>query len=245
LPVRVVPGDLGGPVDIAFIKDTAYVLVTLVGSDYGGNADVGIYRMDGPDSYTTIADIGSWSITNPSESEVMVPSGVQYAMQPYRDGFLVTDGHHNRVLQVSLNGGISEVIAFGDVVPTGLDLSGNEVFLAEAGAIPHNPEDGMVVSFKTKSPAAVQVASGASMLVDVEFGPGRALFALSQGAWPADSYEGAPAIPNTGALVKANKDGTFTIILEDLDRPTSLEFIKNTAYVLTLNGEVWKIEGGF
>jgi hypothetical protein len=28
-----------------------------------------------------------------------------------------------------------------------------------------------------------------------------------------------------------------------LDRPTSLEFIGNTAYVVTLTGEIWKIDG--
>lgn len=30
---------------------------------------------------------------------------------------------------------------------------------------------------------------------------------------------------------------------EDLDRPTSLEVIGNTAYVVTLTGEIWKIDG--
>jgi hypothetical protein len=30
--------------------------------------------------------------------------------------------------------------------------------------------------------------------------------------------------------------------LEGLDRPTSLEVIGNTAYVVTLSGEIWKME---
>ena len=54
--------------------------------------------------------------------------------------------------------------------------------------------------------------------------------------------EGSPAEPNTGALVEVNSDGTFTPIVQGLDRPTSLEFIGNTAYVLTLTGDVWKIK---
>jgi hypothetical protein len=28
-----------------------------------------------------------------------------------------------------------------------------------------------------------------------------------------------------------------------LDQPTSLEFIRNTAYVVPLGGEIWKIDG--
>jgi hypothetical protein len=51
-----------------------------------------------------------------------------------------------------------------------------------------------------------------------------------------------PAVPNTGALVEVNADGTFTVIMDGLDRPTSLEFIGNTAYVVTLTGEIWKID---
>jgi hypothetical protein len=50
-------------------------------------------------------------------------------------------------------------------------------------------------------------------------------------------------VPNTGALVKVNGDGTFTVITDTLDRPTSLEFIGNRAYVVTLTGEIWKIDG--
>ena len=40
-----------------------------------------------------------------------------------------------------------------------------------------------------------------------------------------------------------NGDGTFTVVIDGLDRPTSLEFIGNTAYIVTLTGEIWKIDG--
>src|SRR5262249_25575965 len=108
--------------------------------------------------------------------------------------------------------------------------------------IPHLPENGKVVAFGPKSPAPTVVASGARLLVDVEFGPGNTLYALSQGVWDGPR-EGTPALPDTGALVKANEDGTFTTVIDGLDRPTSLEFIGKTAYVVTLTGEVWKIDG--
>jgi len=54
--------------------------------------------------------------------------------------------------------------------------------------------------------------------------------------------DGFPAKPNTGSLVRVNANGTFTVVLEGLDRPTSLDFIGNTAYVVNLAGEIWKIE---
>jgi len=40
-----------------------------------------------------------------------------------------------------------------------------------------------------------------------------------------------------------NGNGGVNVIADDLDRPTSLEIIGNTADVVTLTGEIWKIEG--
>jgi hypothetical protein len=239
LPKSIV--GLGGAMDVAFIGTTAYALVTLVGPDVGGSDVVGIYRVDGPDSFTVVADIGAFALSNPPVTPFDIPTGVQYALETYRGGFLVTDGHHNRVLRVTLDGEITELIAFGNIVPTGLAVWGNTVYMAEAGPVPHEPEDGKVVSFGPKSPTATEVASGASLLVDVEFGRGRTLYALSQGDF-GGGPPGSPAAPNTGSLVKVNGNGTFTVLADGLDRPTSLEFIGNTAYVVTLTGEIWKFD---
>ena len=233
---------VGGAMDLAFIGNTAYALVTLVGPDLGGSDVVGIYRVDGPHTVTVIADIGAYSTANPPSSPFLVPTGVQYAMQRYRGGFLVTDGHHNRVLRVTLDGEIFDAIAFDNIVPTGIEVRGNKVYLAQAGPVPHLPETGKIVSFTPPSATASFVASGAPLLVDVEFGPARRLYALSQGDFPVGNPEGTPAAPDTGALVKANRNGTFTSVVEGLNQPTSLEFIGDTAYVVTLNGSIWKIE---
>jgi hypothetical protein len=114
--------------------------------------------------------------------------------------------------------------------------------MAEAGPVPHLPEDGKVVAFRPNSPAVREVASGSPLLVDVEFGRGHRLYALSQGVG-SGGPEGSPALPNTGALVKASRDGTFIVVIDGLNQPTSLEFIGKTGYVVTLGGEIWKIKG--
>lgn len=53
---------------------------------------------------------------------------------------------------------------------------------------------------------------------------------------------GDPALPNTASLLRVNDDDGFTVVIDHLDRPTSLEFIGNTACVISLAGEVWKVE---
>jgi sugar lactone lactonase YvrE len=243
LPRTIVDVGIGGAIDVAFIGNTAYVLVTLVGTDVGGNDTVGIYRVDGPNSFTVVADIGAFALANPPSTPFDDPTGLQYAMQPFRRGFLVTDGHHNRLLRVTLDGEVVELAAFGNTVPTGLEKRRNTVYMGEAGPIPHLPEDGRVVSFqKRKSPAVTAVASGASLVVDVEFGRNHQLYALAQGDWPPGNEPGSPALPNTGELVKVNRDGTFTVVVDGLNLPTSVEFIGDTAYVVTLAGEILRID---
>ena len=233
---------IGGAIDVAFIGKTAYVLVTLVGPDVGGSDVDGIYRVDGPDSFTVVADNGAFNILNPPTIQFpyLFVTGLQYALQTYGGGFLVADSHLNRVLRVTLDGEISVLIAFDNIVPTGLEVRGNTVYMAEAGPDPHTPETGKVVSFAPKSPSAMEVASGVPFVLDVEFGGGGSLYALSHGSF--DPITGG-AVPYTGALVKVNGDGTVTHIMDGLNQPTSLEFIGNTAYFVTLTGEVWRIDG--
>jgi sugar lactone lactonase YvrE len=241
LPRAIPDVGIGGAIDVAFIGDTAYVLVTLVGPAFD-QPDVvnGIYKVWKDGKATVVADLGAWSIAHPPATDFFVPSGVQYALESFRGGLLVTDGHHNRVLRVSRHGDIRELAAFGNVVPTGLDVHGRTIVMGEAGPIPHLPENGRV----TRLPAT-QVASGASLIVDVEFGRRHALYALSQGVWdlpPTPENEGKPAAPHTGRLLRVKQDGTFSAVVEKLDRPTSLDFIGDTAFVVTLTGEVLRID---
>ena len=235
----------GGVVDVAFIGKTAYALVTGVASDSGGTNVVGIYRVDGPASFTVVADIGEFNLLNPPTIPFHfdLPTGFQFAIETYRGGFLVTDANLNRVLRVTLDGEISVFIDFDNIVPTGLAVFGETVLMAEGGPDPHTPQTGKVVSFGPKSSTATEVASGIPWVLDLQFGLGRTLYALSFGTFDPNTESLNLAVPNTGALVKVNGDGTFTVIMDGLDQPTSLEFIGNKAYVVTLTGEIWVIDG--
>jgi hypothetical protein len=247
LPQRFPGLPFGGVMDVAFYGSTAYALVTvvepgLVACDPGL---IGIYRIDGPSSSTLVADIGAFACDNPPPTAFALPTGVQYALEPFRGGFLVTDGHHNRVYRVALDGAVTQMIQFGDIVPTGLAVHGNTIYMAEAGPVPHEPQDGKIVSFQPGSSSATTVASGARLAVDVEIGRGQTLFALSQGEFPCGgdpSCAGSPASHDTGALLRANAGGTMTTVADGLDQPSSLEVIGNSAYVVTLGGDVVKID---
>ncbi len=240
LPPSIV--GIGGAMDVVFKAGIAYVLVTLVGPDVGGTGVVGVYRVDDPTHFTVIADIGAFALAHPPATDFFIPTGLQYAIEKYGDGFLVTDGHHNRVYKVTLDGTVRELIAFGNIVPTGLEIRDDSVFMAEAGPVPHLPRDGKIVRIRPGSNAVNEVATGGRLLVDVEFGAGHR-WALSQGYFTPGQDPGSPADPNTGRLLKVTGDG-FTGVAWRLNQPTSLEIIGRNAYVVTLGGEIWKIRLG-
>jgi hypothetical protein len=250
LPTQVL--GVGGAMDLAFIGQTAYVLVTLVGGDivggpHIGDATVGIYRLGRDGRFTVFADIGDWSVAHPPTTDHFITTGVQYALQRYGRGLLVTDGHHNRVLRISADGTVDELLAVDNVVPTGLETFGSLVLMAEAGPLPHRPEDGRVVAFGARPGTTFEVAAGAGLLVDVERGRGLELYALSQGEWDGVA-EGSPAIPDTGRLVEVRWGGELEPVVGGdgrelvLDRPTSLEVVGDTAYVVGLTGTVVRID---
>jgi len=242
LPPSVV--GIGGAIDVAFLGGTAYVLVTLVGPDVGGNGVVGIYRVDEHQSVSVIADIGAWAIANPPATAFDVPTGVQYAIDAYDGGFLVTDGHHNRVLRVTLDGQISEFASFGNIAPTGLAIAGPLVLMGQAGPVPHLPEEGKVLALSATLKTGLELASGGPLLVDVEFGCGDHIFALAQGEFPPGNPPGSPALPNTGSLLEMDGAGRLVELLGDVNLPTSLEIIGDTAYIVSLAGDIWTVDLG-
>jgi len=73
---------------------------------------------------------------------------------------------------------------------------------------------------------------GAAPGFDVEFGRGRALFALAQGHVGPGHDSGSPADSNTGQLLRADGDSGFTVVASGLNQPTSLEMIGNAADVV-------------
>jgi hypothetical protein len=244
----------GGTFDVTFIGNTAYALVSEVSPDTSiadPTLDLhgidGIYRIDGPDRFTVIADIGTWEMANPPPPTIslIVPSGVQFSFLPFGDGFVVNDAHLNRVLHVTPDGQITELLQFGDVVPTGLARWGTDFYMSQAGPLmPGDPasEIGQVVAFNIKTLNPVEVVGGISLPIDVEFGPGRMLYVLSQGTHDIYDYEGSPADPNTGALLRVNPDKTTTTVVSGINLPTSVKFIGNTAFVVCYTGEIWRIE---
>ena len=134
-------------------------------------------------------------------------------------------------------GAVTELIQLGNVVSTGLAIRLGTVWFAEVGAVINTPANGRVSSFRLDAATATAnvVGSGRTMVIDVEFSADGVLYAVTQGGSPGAVDPGAPGLPDSARLLRVNSDGTFTVLVDTLDLPTSLDIDGDTAYLTTFN----------
>ena len=187
-----------------------------------------------------VADIGAWSEANPPDTDFVLKAGVQYAMEPFRGGFAVTDGHHNRVVYARRDGEVRELLALDNVVPTGLAAAGRTLFMGLAGRGPPSPRGRQGRRDRAARRGGDRVRSAAGRRRGAR--PDRRLYALSQGIWRPPGNPGSPASADTGSLTRVDH-GRLTPVAGPLDRPTSVAFSRRSAFVVTLTGKVMRIDG--
>lgn len=256
LPKQIPGFGVGGPMDVSFIGDVAYVMVSVAGADVGGPDELmGIYRLKKNGTFAVFADLGTWSRKHPpTDPDWFVGQGVQYAMDVWRGGLLVTDGHLGRVIRVNRHGRISELVGFSstDSVPLGLEMVDGKVFLTTAGPIPHLPSTAKIRKVRRDGTTNVVARWGRGyrgnrgLIVDVEDAGDGPMYGLMQGYWnldPTPENEGFPAKHDTGEIVVVRADGTFSTVVGKLDQPTSMELVGDVAYVVTYTGTVLRIKG--
>lgn len=236
-------GGAGGVIDVAFIGDTMYILLTNTGEAFGfADFPIGIYEVEDDGDLTLVADIGGFNDDNPVDFPDASPGGNPFSFTPYgSDAFIVTDGNFNRVLLAGLDGDIEIVVSFDNNVPTGTAVDGDDVYITEIGSYPHTAEKGLVLSVDVEAGTAEQIASGYANMIDVEFGEDGTLYALNMG--DEQVGEGPPAAPFTGTIFIVEPDGDLVPIVTGFMQATSLDIHGDDAFVTTLFGEVWKVEG--
>ncbi len=176
---------------------------------------VGIYRVDGPTSFTVIADIGAFSVANPAETDVRRPdrtSSTRWSRTAA--GSWSPTGTTTACCGSHSTARSPKLIAFDNIVPTGLAVPGQHACSWPRPAPSRTcPRTARSCRSCRSRRLATEVASGARLLVDVEFGRGPTLYALSQGDLPGRRLRRLARRCRTPAqLVKVNWDGTFTVV---------------------------------
>lgn len=229
-----------GIIDVAFIGDDMYVLLTgslpFAGLDEYPN---GVYLVE-DDGLTLVGDIGAFAMANePIFGEA--PDGNPFAMLASDDGLYVTDGNHNRIYFVALDGEVTEVAGYGNIVPTGLGMNDGTLYMTEIGVYPHTPEDGKVSTVDTETGETEVITSGYAYLIDIAWDEDGTAYVLSMGN-EVDETVQAPAFPFTGKLLRLEEDNTLTVLVDGFNLVTSLDISDGDAFIVGLTGEAWKVE---
>ena len=191
IPQRAAAVDrgLGGAFDVEFIDGIAYVLVTVVGTDIGGHDVVGIYRRDGPSSFTVIADIGAFAAAHPPQTNFFIPH-----RRAVRDG-AVPRGlpGHGRAPQPGLPGLARRPRLRAPCVrrhrPDRPGDPGNTIYMAEAGPTPicHRPAGSSRSARRIQRPSWWPPAPGSSSTwsspATASMASHRAIFPVGNGRW--------------------------------------------------------------
>jgi hypothetical protein len=241
LPSLAVDGEGSGIADVAFIGSNLYFLLTGSMNEVGVEEwPNGVYRVTGDSGAVLVADISAFNDANPVDFPDAFPGGNPFGLQVRSGEFIATDGNYNRVLRITTGGNVSILTSFDNVVPTGIEATdGGPVYVTQFSAFPHAPADGKVVQITVPSGAVSEIASGFSQMIDVEFGPGNQLYALNFGD-AAGEQEGEP--PPSGKLFRV-EGSTLTPLVDGIAVPTSLDIDGETAFITTLAGQVWKVDG--
>jgi hypothetical protein len=253
------PESARGAADIVFMGDTLYYMTFFGGQPYGlPNNPVGIYRVNSGGTHTLIADLGAFAVANPGpasdqddpmnphDGPPRDPFGEPYDLEVRGNSFLVADAELNRILSVTLDGKISIAKQLENVVPTGSASANGTFFVSLLGPFPNLPSTGKVIAVNPTTGVTADVAGGVSNMIQVDF-DGITLYSMNLGdQQDFDDPPGGPfwpAEPFTGAIWQVDVDqGRLIPKVTGFNLPIHMEIANDTAFVLTLTGELWKVE---
>jgi sugar lactone lactonase YvrE len=232
----VAAGDVG-PADVALVDGELFVLT---GEGYDDGLSRAILRIAPSGEPGLFASLLAFvqSIEPPNSlmgaSALLASNPYALAVAPDSAAFYVSDGASGRVFRVDRSGTI-RIFAELDGMPplTGLAFAPDgRLHVAMLSELPIAPGNGAV--YKADSTGALSVvAPGLTLPVDIAFDEHGALYVLefSNAANVANPY--APA---SGRLLRIDSSGSRSVVLDQLDYPTSMLFTPAGDLLLTLGG---------
>jgi sugar lactone lactonase YvrE len=241
LPFTRLPahGDVGAA-DVAFIDGTLFVL-TGEGRDALARS---VLRVLPDRSVQPVASLLNFAAAGLPRD--LIGSGIvaanPSAMVAAPDGsaLFVTDGASGRVLRVGLDGDIRLFAELPGMPPlTGLAFGPDgRLYFADFSALPHAPGSGAIWAADSAGELAV-AAAGLTMPIDVGFDAAGAMYVLefSDGRRPSQPYAAG-----LGRLLRIERDGARTVVLDHLNYPTAMAFSRAGDLYIAVNG-AWSAPG--
>jgi sugar lactone lactonase YvrE len=241
LPFTHLPdhGDVGAA-DVAMIGDALYVLTG------EGHAALSrsVLRVLPDRSVQPVASLLNFAAAGLSGD--LITSGLvasnPFAMVAAPDGsaLYVTDGASGRVLRVALAGAVQPFAELPRMPPLGGLAFGPDgrLYFANFSALPHAPGSGAIWA-ADRSGKLTLATAGLTMPIDLGFDRAGTLYVLefSDGRRPAQPYAAG-----LGRLLRIERDGTRTVVLDRLNYPTAMVFSRAGDLYIAVNG-AWSAPG--
>ncbi len=226
-------GDVGAA-DLAMLKGGLYLL-TGEGYDLLSRSVLRVTFGGPPQPVASIRNFAAASLPRDLLDTSLVAAN-PYAMVAAPDGSVlyVADGASGRVLRVALDGKISVFAELPNMPPlTGLAFGPDgRLYFANFSALPHAPGSGAIWA-ADRAGTLTPAATGLTMPIDLGFDRAGMLYVLefSDGRHPAQPYAAG-----LGRLLRVERNGARTIVLDQLNYPTAMAFSRAGDLYIAVNG---------
>ncbi len=255
LPSHALPGgDQGaGPHDIAFQGNGAMFLMMGLGFDPSVRPSYGpqglmfgkLLQVSATGQLRETADVSSYEDqSNPGRGPV---DSNPYGLLALPSGLLVADAGANAVLTVAASGLVNTLAVLParparttDSVPTSVAVGPDGAYyVGELSGVPFAAGSANVYRVVPRQQPQV-FRSGFTTVTDIDFGPDGSLYVVEHSTGPV-------FFARPGDIVRIAPDGTRTVLVSNLNRPTSVLVGSDGAVYYTNMGitagagEVWKL----
>jgi sugar lactone lactonase YvrE len=212
-----------GPADVAVISGTLYLLT---GEGYDPMSR-SVLRVAPNGSLQTVANFLSYAVANSLEARMMGANLAQanpYAMAAAPDGsaLYVADGASGRVFRVGFDGYIRVFAELPDAPPlTGLAFGPDgRLYFTNFSHLPHTPGSGAIWAANPAGKLAL-AAGELTMPIDIAFDALGTMYVLE---FSAGLKSDAPYGAGDGRLLRMDRFGARTVVIDELNYPTAMAF---------------------
>lgn len=243
-------GDVMGVADVAFQGGELYALVSGGGCSHGSaSIPAGIARVSLTGDWEIVANLSQYQAANPVASPFAgdyEPDGSWFSLIQSGSSLIAIEPNHGEAVRVNPRTGHTDRLVdfsalFGHVVPTVVAERNGDYYVSALGGFPVAP--GSQKIYRVSRDGAVEVwATGFTAVLGLDFDHSGDLYVLESTTAP-----GFPA-PMTGRVVRLDKHGGRSVIVDGLFLPTGLRvgpddalYISNIGFGPPIPGQILRV----